>query len=94
MDRPQAALIWAQARHLIDAAHTLILAGDGRAKEAVKRALDLVGGTPFKLLAMEAGLLAGRLGEDAAAASRAMQTLNDLEHALGSPEGFKSRWLD
>lgn len=94
LDRRPAALVWSQARHLIDAAHTLVQAGDERADEAVSRALELVGGSGLKLLDMEAGLLAARLGSHPEAVARAQQTLEALEHALGSPEGFKSRWLN
>jgi tetratricopeptide (TPR) repeat protein len=92
LDRPGATLVWARARHLMDAAHTLIRAKDQRAKEAVSLALASVDGTQFKLLQMEAGFLAGRLGLGGEALSRANKILDSLDHELGSPEGFRARW--
>lgn len=94
LERAPAALVWAQARHLLDAAHTLTLAGEGTARAATERVLKLVEGTGFELLEMEAGLLAGRQGLDPVFVERAKQTFNALEHQLGSPEGFRSRWFD
>jgi acetyl-CoA carboxylase beta subunit len=76
----------------MDAAHTLIRAKDQRAKEAVSLALASVDGTQFKLLQMEAGFLAGRLGLGGEALSRANKILDSLDHELGSPEGFRARW--
>jgi hypothetical protein len=93
LDRPGASLVWARARHLMDAAQTLIRADDQRAEEAVSLALASVERTPFHLLQMEAGFLAGRVGLDGEALSRARAILDTLDHALGSPEGFRVRWI-
>jgi hypothetical protein len=93
LDRPGASLVWARARHLMDAAHTLIRAEDQRAKEAVSLALASIEGTQFKLLQMEAGFLAGKVGLDGEAPVRASKILDSLDHALGSPEGFRARWV-
>jgi len=92
VDRKGASLVWARARHVMDAAHTLVRAKDQRAKEAVSKALDLVEGTQFKLLQMEAGFLAGRVDLSGEALSRSNKILESLDHSLGSPEGFRARW--
>ena len=67
--------------------YTLAAAGDARAEEAVRRALALLEGKRLDLLLMEAGLLAGRLGIEPAAAEKA-KAPDGFEHTLGSPEGF------
>ena len=94
LDRPAAALVWWAVRHLLDAGYTLAAAGDARAEEAVRRALALLEGKRLDLLLMEAGLLAGRLGIEPAAAEKGLKLLDGFEHTLGSPEGFRSRWLE
>jgi tetratricopeptide (TPR) repeat protein len=91
--RPPAALTWVAVRHLIDAAETLVLAGDERGREAITSALSLVAGTGLTLLEMEAGLLAAKLGMDPAIGDQAKRSLDAIEHQLGSPEGFRVRWL-
>ena len=93
LDRPPAALVWWAVRHLLDAAHTLASAGEDRAGEAVRRALALLEGHGLDLLEMEASLLAKRLGVEPMAAQRGMDLLDSFEHTLGSPEGFRARWL-
>ena len=60
--------------------------------EAVDRTLALVAGSGLKLLDMEAGLLAAKIGVQSDSVSRAKHTLNALEHALGSG-GLRSRWI-
>jgi tetratricopeptide (TPR) repeat protein len=92
-DRPAAILPWAAVRHLLDAAHTLVGAGDERAAETVQRVLDQLKDTRFRLLKMEAGLLAEKAGIAPEAALEARKVLDILDHELGSPEAFKSRWL-
>lgn len=94
LDRPTAALVWWAVRHLLDAGTTLASAGDPRAEEAVRRSLALLEGKRLDLLLMEAGLLAGRLGIEPAAAEKGLKLLDGFEHTLGSPEGFRSRWLE
>ena len=94
LSRPPAPLVWSAVRHLLDAGHTLAAVGDARAQEAVERSLQLLEGKRLDLLAMEAGLLAARLGIQPEAAARARTIFDNLEHSLGSPEGFRSRWLD
>jgi tetratricopeptide (TPR) repeat protein len=93
LDRPPAALVWWAVRHLLDAAHTLAAAGEDRSGEAVRRALALLEGHGLDLLEMEAGLLAKRLGVEPMAAQRGLELLDSFEHTLGSPEGFRARWL-
>lgn len=93
LDRTGAPLAWARGRHLLDAALTLADAGDERAVEAVDAALAITRGTPFRLLALEAGFLAARLGVNPDAVAEAKTILESLDHDLGSPEGFKSRWM-
>ena len=86
--------MWWAVRHLLDAGYTLAAAGDARAEEAVRRALALLEGKRLDLLLMETGLLAGRLGIEPAAAEKGLKLLDGFEHTLGSPEGFRSRWLE
>ncbi len=93
LDRQGAPLAWARGRHLMDAARTLIDAGDERAPDAVQAALGMFRSSPFRLLAMEAGLLAGELGVEPSAAVESDAILREMDHALGSPEGFRSRWI-
>ena len=78
---------------MMDAAQTLIEANDERADEAVQSTLDMFRNGPFRLLRMEAGLLAGSIGQDGPDAKEAKAMLASLDHELGSPEGFRSRWL-
>jgi tetratricopeptide (TPR) repeat protein len=93
-DRPAAILPWAGTRHLLDAAFTLVSAKDERAEEVVRKIIERVEGGRFRLLKMEAGLFAEFLGIEPAAAAEAHRILEALDHELGSPEGFRSRWLD
>ena len=93
LDRPPAALVWWAVRHLLDAGYTLAAAGEARAEEAVRRSLALLEGKRLDLLLMEAGLLAGRLGIEPAAAKKGTELLDAFEHTLGSPEGFRARWI-
>jgi hypothetical protein len=93
LDRPGAALGWARARQLLDAGFTLASASDERAREAVEGAAAAVQDPRFKLLRMEAGLLAERLGMSGDLVIEAHQILETLDHQLGSPEGFRDRWL-
>ena len=94
IDRAGAPLVWSRGRHLMDAARTLIAANDERAKEAVQAAVALGAGSPFRLITMEAGLLAARVGLDSSFEQEAHRIVGDLDHDLGSPEGFRSRWLE
>ena len=87
-------MVWARGRHLMDAARTLIAAQDERAEEAVQKAVALGSGSPFRLLTMEAGLLAVRMGLDPRIGQEAHRIVGELDHDLGSPEGFRSRWLE
>jgi hypothetical protein len=93
LDRPSAALGWARARQLLDAGFTLAAVSDERAREAVDGAIAAVSDSRFKLLRMEAGLLAERLGMSGEMVNEAHQILESLDHHLGSPEGFRDRWL-
>jgi len=94
LDRPTAALGWARARHLLDAAYTLVVAGDKRAVEAIKAAIEVVPDPRFRLVRMEAGLLGARAGMTGPFVQEAQEILADLDHHLGSPEGFRERWLN
>ena len=93
LDRPRAGLIWAHVRHLLDAAQTLVLAGDGRATEAIQTTHTVISSSRFQLLRMEVGLLGERAGLTGAFVEEAHQILAHLDHQLGSPEGFRDRWL-
>jgi tetratricopeptide (TPR) repeat protein len=93
LDRPSAALGWARARQLLDAGFTLAAVSDERAREAVEGAIAAVSDSRFKLLRMEAGLLAEHLGMSGEMVVEAHQILESLDHLLGSPEGFRDRWL-
>ncbi|MGB0637855.1 MAG: hypothetical protein ACPGTU_00885, partial [Myxococcota bacterium] len=64
-----------------------------RAEEVVRTVLKRVEGSRFRLLKMEAGLLAESIGIEPAASAEAREILATLDDELGSPEGFKSRWL-
>ena len=93
LDRKSVTLGWSRARHLLHAAHTLMLAADDRAGEAIQAALASVDNPRFRLLRMEAGLLAARLGISDPVVNEAKRLLGELDHELGSPEGFRERWL-
>jgi len=93
LQRPPAALPWVGARYLLDAAATLSLASDHFAEQAIDRVLSLVKGTSFSLLEMEVGFLAKKQGTHPESYARSKQCFVDLEHRLGSPEGFGARWL-
>lgn len=93
LDRQGAPLAWARGRQLMDAAQTLIEANDERGEEAVQTTLDMFRNGPFRLLRMESGLLADSVWEDGPEAKEAKAILASLDHELGSPEGFRSRWL-
>ena len=68
-------------------------AADARAQEAIEAALAAVDNPRYRLLRMEAGLLGQRVGLSGPVVEEAKQTLVRLEHDLGSPEGFRERWL-
>jgi len=93
LDRNHMTLGWARARQLLDAGFTLAAVSDARAREAVTGAIKAVSDSRFKLLRMEAGLLAERLGMSGEWVVEAHQILDFLDHQLGSPEGFRDRWL-
>ena len=92
LDRPRSALPWASARHLLDAAHTLRLAGDDGAKTAVQQAHACIDGHGFRRLQMEAALLAEALGVVLPGLAPAAEQRAALDHELGSPQGFITRW--
>jgi tetratricopeptide (TPR) repeat protein len=93
LSRPASALPWATARHRLDAAHTLRLAGetDG-AKAAVQGALDCLGTHGFRRLEMEAALMAEGLGMAPTGMASGVELRAELDHELGSPQGFIARW--
>ena len=94
MDGDGAPLLWSRGRHLLDAARTLVDAGDARAEEAVHTITSTFDSSPFRLISMEAGLLAGRIGANPQLEVDAKQIIDRLDHDLGSPEGFRSRWFN
>lgn len=94
LDRDGAPLLWSRGRHLLDAARTLVDAGDARAEEAVNTLAERFDSSAFRLISMEAGLLAGRTGTNPQFEADAKRIIERLDHDLGSPEGFRSRWVN
>jgi tetratricopeptide (TPR) repeat protein len=92
VDRTPPALPWLHIRHLMDATHTLISAGDETAPDAVERIEQLVAGTSYRLLQLEASLLSARLSPGGAPAIAANHLRDVLDQELGSPKGFGARW--
>ena len=92
LERAPAALPWATAQHLLDAAHTLRLAGDETAPRAVEAAGRVLGDTGLRRLMMEAALLAEALGMAWTGPSSGAALRAELDHELGSPRGFIARW--
>jgi len=92
LERPISSLPWATARHLLDAAHTLMVAKDEHATRALTLAQAQLQGHGFWRLEMEAALYAEAMGvawtgKKSLAAIRA-----ELDHDLGSPRGFMQMW--
>ncbi len=92
VDRVPPVLPWMQVRHLLDAAHTLVAAKDETASNLVSRILQILDGTPYRLLVMEASVVSSRLSPGGSAEITANRLCVALDHELGSPQGFKERW--
>ena len=92
LDRPKASLPWATAQHLLDAAHTLRLAGDEAASQAIEAVRAVLAGRSFRRLDMEGALQAEALGISWAGQSSGATIRAELDHELGSPRGFMARW--
>jgi tetratricopeptide (TPR) repeat protein len=83
---------WHLARHLLDAAHTLIPVRDETASDLMRRVGELLEGTSYRLLKLECALLTAQLTSAVDIDPAAQRLRAELDHELGSPVGFLARW--